>query len=422
MPTSIRSCALLAIGTEVTRGDIVNSNTAYMAQTLTNWGFDVTIHLCVKDTKQAITQALSILEQSCDCIITTGGLGPTSDDLTASAIASWLGTTTLFNQEAYAITERRLKTLGIQEPSDIQKKQAYLPQSATVLDNTQGTAAGFYIIKKQPQKNMHIFSLPGVPHEMKAMLENQVWPYLKPLCQRIYTCLKYMTYGSYEASLSALLKDFEAQYKNQVSIAYRVCFPEIEIKLIAEQTSYLEAADKELKTILKGIIYSQTNQTYIEHTIELLRQKKLTLSIAESCTGGLLAHLLTSYPVSDILLADTVVYHNHAKHLFLDIEETLIQTYGAVSEEVALAMAQAISRKTQSNIGIGITGIAGPSGGSSKKPVGLVYVAIVLQTPHQNNQQSLVYPLNIKGDRARIQKQAAYQALFYMNQIISAMP
>jgi nicotinamide-nucleotide amidase len=397
--------ALLSIGTELTRGDIANSNGAWLARELTQLGFDVVAIDTVDDDAERIVQALARLTARHSIVICTGGLGPTTDDLTTACVAKALGTDLELHAPSVEAIAQRLAKMG-RSLSDSNKKQAYFPKGATILPNDWGTAPGFSVRLGQAK----LYFLPGVPHEMMALFEHRVVSDLGIPKERAPFEILLRSYGLPESTLNDRLDGIAQSY--DVVIGYRVRFPEIDIKVHAQgvdggaaQTRAELAADAIVERV-SSVVYGRGETTLPRVIGELLMSEKLNLSVAESCTGGLVASLLSGEPgASRWFQGGIVAYSNEAKTRLLGVDPAILQTKGAVSLEVAEAMAVGACQALGTEVAIGITGVAGPSGGSPGKPIGTVCFG--MHGPFGTHSE--VHQFN--GDRQRIQQLASYHAM-----------
>lgn len=408
--------SIVAIGTEITRGELVNTNATWLADRLVAAGFHVSQVLACEDDEAAIVRMLDFCAGASQLIVVTGGLGPTSDDVTAAAAALWLGEPLQRHPQAIGVTERRLSALQ-RTLNEVQLKQADLPRSAEVLDNPHGTAAGFAVC--HPLNGARALFMPGVPREMKPMFTEQLLPRIAHLAVHGEMQVRLLTYGMGEGQLAQHLQSFEAAHRPYLTLGYRVYFPEVELKLLlnvsqcprpaAEQMHALRA---ELQAQLGPVLLGEMPTSLPRQVAQHLRRLGRRLAVAESCTGGLIAHLLTEEPASDLFDMGLVTYANWAKTRLLGVSEALLESHGAVSEEVARAMAQQMRALSGADYALAVTGIAGPSGGSAEKPVGLVYIAIA--AAHATH----VHRFNWGGERVTIQRHAAYRALDLVRQML----
>jgi len=414
------TCAVLSIGTELTRGELVNSNAAWLSAGLTDLGFEVVEHDVVDDDRDRIMAALDRLSRFADVIVCTGGLGPTTDDLTTEAVATKLGVKLVRDEGSLDHIRRRFERLG-RTMSESNAKQADFPEGASVLANPIGTAPGFEVKLGVARA----YFMPGVPHEMKRMFDEQVVPRIRDIAPNDSYQLRYRTFGLPESVVGEKLRGVEEAFPG-VTIGYRAHFPEIEVKVLARAPGpasrrpgepvpadpqavvreLAERAGEEVRARLGDVIYGDGDATFAGVVGRALRTRGWTLAIAESCTGGLVGHMITKEPgASDFLLLDAVTYANSAKQAVLGIDEDVLRGHGAVSPEVAGRMAEGARRVSGADVALAITGIAGPAGGSDTKPVGLVYLAV------STARGTEVKERRFNGERLWIQTLAAYVGL-----------
>jgi nicotinamide-nucleotide amidase len=398
--------AILCIGTELTRGELVNTNAAWLSERLVEIGFEPAEHVVVPDDRPLIVETLRRLASTSRAVLVTGGLGPTTDDFTAECAAKLLGRPLVTHEPSLEAMRRKLERAG-RTMSASNAKQAELPEHAEALPNAVGTAPGFVI----PYGSAKLFFMPGVPREMKAMFDEHVVPALRPMIEPTTAQRRLRTYGWPESVVGDKLAGVEAAMPG-VTIGYRASVPEVEVKVharganLAEAQQLCERATLEVKARLLEVLYGEDDDTFPAVVGRTLRSRGLRLAIGESCTGGLVGHLLTSEPgASEFLVADIVCYANAAKSMFCGVDEDLIRAHGAVSEEVAKALAEGVRRASGADVGLAITGVAGPTGGSDAKPVGTVHFAV--STAHGTTTDRQLFT----GDRQRIQRVAAFHAL-----------
>ena len=414
------TCAVLSIGTELTRGELVNSNAAWLSAGLTDLGFEVVEHDVVDDDQDRIIAALERLAKFADVIVCTGGLGPTTDDLTTVAVAAALGVGLVRDEASLDHIRRRFERLG-RPMSDSNAKQADFPEGSTVLANPIGTAAGF----EAKVHNARAYFMPGVPHEMKRMFDEQVVPRIRDIAPNDSHQIRFRTFGSPESVVGEKLAGVEEAFPG-VTIGYRAHFPEIEVKVLARMPGpasrrlgdvlpvdpqavvreLAERAAAEVAARLGDIVYGDGDDTFAGVVGRALRTRGWTLAIAESCTGGLVGHMITKEPgASDYLLLDAVTYANSAKQSVLGVDEDVLRGHGAVSPECAARMAEGARRVSGSDVALAITGIAGPGGASDNKPVGLVFFAIATKDGTEVKER------RFNGERLWIQTLASYVGL-----------
>jgi nicotinamide-nucleotide amidase len=409
------TCAVLSIGTELTRGELVNSNAAWLAAELTAAGFEVLEHLVVDDDRSRIVDALSRLRSRVRVVVCTGGLGPTTDDVTTEAVADALGVRLARDEASYEHIRRRMERFG-RTMSATNAKQADFPEGADILPNPIGTAPGFGVV----MGGCTAFFMPGVPREMKRMFEEQVAPRIRAMAPNTLYQSRLRTFGLPESVVGEKLDGVEAAYPGTI-IGYRAHFPEIEVKVLARGASQgaarelCERTTTEVRARLGRHVYGQEDDTFAGVVGRTLRARGWTLAIAESCTGGLVGHLLTREPgASDFLLLDAVTYANSAKARVLGVDEETIRWHGAVSAEVAAAMAAGARRVSGADVALALTGVAGPGGGTDEKPVGTVYMALAGPDGSTDVQHRA-----LGGERAQIQTLAAYAGLQMVRDLCS---
>ena len=407
------TCAILSIGTEITRGELVNTNAAWLGSTLTELGFEVFEHASVDDDEGRIVATLQRLAKSAKVIVSTGGLGPTTDDLTTAAVAAALGVPLERHGASLDHIRRRFERLG-RAMSVSNEKQADFPKGAAVLTNPIGTAPGFEVQIGEARA----FFMPGVPREMKKMFDEQVTPRIRKLSPNDSHQIRFRTFGLPESVVGEKLAGIEDAHPG-VIIGYRAHFPEIEVKVLARAKDKADARDRatraatEVRSRLADVIYGEGDDTFPGVVGRALRTRGFTLAVAESCTGGLVGHLLTREAgASDYLVLDAVTYANSAKQRVLGVDEDALRGHGAVSAEVATGMAEGARRVSGADVALAITGIAGPTGGSETKPVGLVFLAV--STAKGTIVKERRFPFS---DRQQIQTVAAYAGLALVHDV-----
>ncbi len=402
--------AILTIGDEVIEGKIVNTNAELLSKTLEGSNFHVSMHLVVRDDEKDILAGLSFLYQDVDVIVTTGGLGPTADDLTKEICAKYFQEDLiLFPEEYEKIKLYFLKSKG--SITENNQKQAYFIKGATVLDNMNGTAPGMIYEKA----GKVIVNLPGPPKELEPMLYQGVIPYLsKKNNDQIYR-KQYRLMNIGESDAETMIKPIMKKY-SQIKVSPYASVGVIDYIIttpnIGDKTMFYEAC-KEFECILKDFIIGDWSKSIQEIVVQLLKAKSLKLAVAESCTGGLVTSTLVEVPgSSEVLKEGIVTYSNEAKVMRLGVKEITLKQYGAVSKQVAAEMAKGVINSSGANIGVSITGIAGPSGGSLEKPVGLVYSAICF------NGKTNVFENYFNGDRNKIRLRATIHILYELYKIL----
>jgi nicotinamide-nucleotide amidase len=397
--------AVLCIGTELTRGELLNSNATWLAESLTQIGLEVTSLDCVDDDRERIEAALRRLVSTHQVVVCTGGLGPTTDDITTECAARLAGVGLERDQASLARIEELLTRYG-RKMAASNAKQADFPVGSRILPNPNGTAPGFRV----ELLGSAAYFLPGVPREMKAMFDASIAPDLAPLVSEPRHQIVLRTFGLAESEVNDRLAGVEQSFG--VVIGYRASLPEIEVKVLAKaasasaaQAASRSAAD-EVRARLGDYVYGEGFSSLPESVGALLASQGKTLAIAESCTGGLAAELLTrASGASRFFLGSVVVYANQAKTQLLGVPAALIAEHGAVSEPVVRAMAEGARLRLGADIGLAFTGIAGPEGGTEQKPVGLVHWAVASAGGTEHLQRVF------SGDRQGIRRRAVFAGL-----------
>ena len=366
---------IISVGTELLLGNTVNTDTTIIARELSRLGINLLFTGTVGDNPARLDFTIRQALSRSDLVITTGGLGPTGDDLTKETIAKAAGKKLVFHEESF----RRIQEhLAGREMAESEKKQAYLPEGCTVLKNNVGTAPGCAF---ETDAGKLVMMFPGPPSELIPMLRDYGAPYLLKRENAAIVSKNIHVFGLGESRVAELIADL-TEGSNPTAATYaKEC--EMFVRVTARAATEQEAealcqplADK-ITARLGDVVYSTQADSLEELVVRELSARGLKLATAESCTGGLLAKRITDIPgSSDVFEMGAVTYANRIKTMVLDVPEDMLERHGAVSEEVARAMAEGIRRKAGSDLGIGITGIAGPGGGTPEKPVGLVYIAL----------------------------------------------
>jgi nicotinamide-nucleotide amidase len=370
----------LSIGDELICGQIIDSNAATIAAALIRNGLRVQRHVTVGDSELDIIQALTGLGHGSDVIIATGGLGPTVDDLTTLAVAHATGRRLVINEEAKEHLYKMTSKFVARSVSQINEKQAMLPTKTTLIPNPTGTACGFLLM----HNGCHMFFMPGVPSEMSVMLRDSVIPFLtdRDPKKKVIRSVDLNVFGLGEPQVDELLAGI-VRPEHGLQLGICVSFPAIRVTLRAEADTE-EGAEALLAPALQAAreklgehVFSEGDITLHEAIADMLLQHGVTLSLAESCTGGMVAQYITSMAGSSrYFLEGAVTYSNFAKIRSLGIPAELIDGKGAVSSEVAAAMAKGIRSVAGSDLGLAVTGVAGPDGGTDEKPVGTVFISL----------------------------------------------
>lgn len=370
---------IISIGDELLIGQTLNTNAHWIAKELNNIGFTVRQQLSISDSEEAILTAVDEALKHTNVILITGGLGPTSDDLTMPVLNNYFGGKLVKNEQVYQDIEKMITSRGF-EMNQLNQNQAIVPDNCTVIRNAHGTAPGL-LFEKGKQL---IIAMPGVPFEMKAMVTDTVIPLLKEKYElpEIVHQLVY-TQGLPESKLAEMLTDWEKNLPKSIKLAYLPAAGRVKLrlsstgkdrKLIQQQ---IDIEVKKLTELISQYIYSVTTENLECIIGEKLVQQKATLSTAESCTGGYLAHLITSISgSSDYYKGSVIAYANDIKVKVLGVNPEDIAQYGAVSIEVVEQMAWGVKNKMKTDYAIATSGIAGPTGGTDEKPVGTVWIAV----------------------------------------------
>lgn len=403
---------ILTIGNELMNGRIADTNASFIAREANQQGWSVEAIMSVGDDFAAIKDRLSYLLSMTDAVICSGGLGPTSDDITTAAIAEAFGLP-LYTDESVLNFIKDIFTKFNFKWVENNAKQAMFPQGAEVLPNARGTAPGFSL----SMNGKFIFVIPGVPAEAKLMVTNGVLPALRrhfPQKEQYIVKQTIRTFGLSEAAVDEQVKDIDFDSLG-VNIGFYPVFPENHIVLIArsrnqdEARNHLQKAQDEVSAHVRDYIFAYGEQTLEEVIAGLLTAKKLTIAVAESCTGGMITSRLTDVSgSSDYLERGLVTYSNAAKISMLGVPAEIIERHGAVSEETARLMAEGVRKLAGTDLGISSTGIAGPTGGSPEKPVGTVYIALA------DSRKTICRHYAYRWDRKRNKDIFAEAALFLL--------
>jgi len=399
---------IISIGSEILKGQITDTNANFIAKKLVELGIDLEHISAVSDNPESLLSTLKLAFQRSDVIITTGGLGPTEDDITYQTIAQALNLKLIKYPGAEENLKRILKKINTTlSPSNL--KQTYLPEGAKIIINQYGTAPAMILEKD----NKIICSFPGVPHEMKRLVEENLIPYLKekfpPSTIKKSKTLKITGLG--ESSVNELIRDYMNKQTN-FSFGIYANPEDIQVQITTqaptekEVEKMLQSSVNQLTKILGNYIYGSDKETIEEVVGNLLKSKKLKVSVAESCTGGILGEMITRIPGSSKYFQGGVIsYNSRVKEELLKVPPEVITKYGEVSRQTAKLMAEGVRRCCHSDIGISITGIAGPGGATDKKKVGLVYMALA------DGKKTLTQKHQLFGDRQLIRLRSARRVL-----------
>ena len=387
---------LISIGNEILLGRTINTNLSYIAEKLAGLGLPLWQNSVIKDEADDIFNALNKFWAESDIIISTGGLGPTDDDITKQTIAEFFGKELTFHEDIWQQVQEMFARRGLHTPQ-INRCQAMVPDGFSVLQNLRGTAPGLLL----EDSGKVMIALPGVPLEMKYIFETHLISYLQSRfsCQPIHQ-RDIHTSGVSESALAERLSDFKP--REGVSLAWLPQTGRVDLRLYGTRLEDVEADTAELTGRMKDVIWAYDHETPYVALHKLMLEKRLTLSVAESCTGGLIQQKITDLEgASGYFLGGVVSYSNSLKEKILNVHEETLVKHGAVSAETATAMALGIKQLTNSELGISVTGIAGPDGGSNEKPVGTVFFAIAFRDEVHGFRQYF------SGDRTSVRQKAA---------------
>jgi nicotinamide-nucleotide amidase len=402
---------IIAVGSELLTPHRQDTNSLYLTEKLNALGVEVRFKCIVGDEAEGLTAAAKLAIRRSDIIIFSGGLGPTEDDLTRESVAEALGLKLQRDPSIIAKLEERFAKRGMKmSPNNL--KQADIITSAVALPNSLGTAPGQWLAGKYDGRERIVILLPGPPYELKGLFENECLPRLRARIPAQYIAIRTLKMAMMpESQVDARVAPI---YKTYTDIETTILAGAGEIQLHlrcrkdsqAEADARVEELAEKIEDELGDAIFSRKGESIEQIVSYLLQMRSMTLAVAESCTGGLLAERITSLGGSSrYFLGGAVVYSNELKTQFANVPKAMIDRHGAVSREVAAAMAEGIRKRCLSSYGVGITGVAGPGGGTEQKPVGLVYVALAGEEGTQ------VVERNFLGDRTRIRQFSTQQAL-----------
>jgi nicotinamide-nucleotide amidase len=403
------SVELIAVGTELLLGQLVDTNTAHVASRLSTIGLDVHATHGVGDNLERIAAVISAALDRADGVVTTGGLGPTVDDLTKEAVCLALGLDTVLDQPSLEFMQAIFKSFG-REMRENNRKQAEMPRGAQVLTNPNGTAPGFIVFR---QDGRFVACMPGVPREMKPMLDDRLIPILRErfdLHDAIYTRVIH-TINLGESEIDHRIDDlFRTSENPKIAVLAHDFRCDVKIMAKAASAEAAEAAiaplQRDIEARLAGFVYGVDAATPESAVHDLLVARGLTIATAESCTGGRIAAALTAVPGSSkSFIGGIVAYDNAVKIEQLGVDPKIIEAHGAVSEETVLAMARGARERFGASLGFATTGIAGPDGGGAEKPVGMVWFAL------DDGAAPRAWKYQFRGGRSEVQGRSVTFAL-----------
>jgi len=414
---------IISVGTELLMGQIVDTNAAWLSKNLPLEGISLYHRETVGDNKERLSRIIEMALKRSDIIFTIGGLGPTSDDITKETVADVLNEELVLDDDSHKILTDFFKSINRPMPEN-NIKQVKFPKNGHILKNPVGTAPGCVFIVEDNTKteanNKYVIVMPGPPREFKKMYKDEVMPFLKSINGNKETYIKskiIKTFGIGESTLEETLKDLMkstnptvAPYIGNGDVMLRVTASSDKETIACDLVSEME---NKISNILGDAIYGYEDDTLPKIIVDLLMKKNLTLSIAESCTGGMISKEITDIPgASQILLFDAVTYSNQAKEKILKVKKDTLINHGAVSKECAKEMVLGLKDLTNSDIAISVTGIAGPASDDSSKPVGLVYIGV----SYKNNTN--IHELNFPGDRQNVRLRTTLTALDLIRKLI----
>lgn len=406
---------ILAVGTELLMGQIANTDAQYLSRGLNELGINVYYHTVVGDNPARLRKQLEESFERSDLVITTGGLGPTDDDMTKEMVADFLGMELVLHRPSLEVMERFFAKIGrVMTPNN--EKQAWFPAESIVLENPSGTAPGCIM-----EKDGKIFVvLPGPPRELNPMFDNLVRPYLMERSGARITSKMLHIYGMGESEVAYRLRELIETQSNPTLATY-VGSGDVLLRITArtegedDALALIDPMVEKVHALLGDVVISDEDETLPEIVVRLLQEKNATVACAESCTGGMISSMIVDVPgASDVLLEGAVTYSNEAKMRRLGVTEAILAQYGAVSEPCARAMAEGMRKTSGADYAMATTGIAGPGGGTPEKPVGLIYVAVASRSGTQ------VVEYHLSRDRSHNRRTTALNALNLLRKTLLA--
>ena len=408
---------IVTIGDEILIGQITDTNSVWMAQQLNLHGARIQGMSSISDSLEDIISTLNRVSKQADVILVTGGLGPTKDDVTKKAIAKYYETGFVFSQDTYERIVRMFERWG-RSTTEAHREQCFMPQNATILTNKAGTAPGMWF----DENDTVVVSMPGVPYEMKYLMEQEVIPRLverfpaQPIAHRTI-----QTIGEGESRIAKRIEAFENNLPENIKLAYLPSLGKVRLRLSGTGTNQvalegqLDALVAELVPQIDDLVFGYETDSIESVVGELLKERALTLSTAESCTGGYVAHKITSISGSSAYFKGSIVaYDNSVKRNLLHVQAATLETAGAVSEACVKEMVAGVRDQLKTDIGIAISGIAGPTGGTPDKPVGTIWLAV------SNGEQTLTRKLQLGKKRVLNIHYTSNQALNMVRQLVLA--
>ncbi len=417
----IQKAVILSTGDEITTGKILDSNANFIADKLHENGIDLVAVITVGDVPERLEWAWRTAIRMGDIVISTGGIGPTSDDLTTETIARVAGRKIVRDEASVEHIRRLFATVNRTMPEN-NLKQADFPEGAEVIPNPLGTAPGFHLPVRSGDRESHLIVMPGVPREMKPMMENWVVPWIAKNrgSNKLFAVRIFQTFGISESGLDQAVAGLIRPEEGRV--AFRASFPQISMRITVEgepgaAERKLEELSERVRAKISNHLFAEGDASMEEVVGRLLIAQGLKLAIAESCTGGLIGHRLTNVPGSSkFLKADLVTYSNESKAAILGVSQETLKAFGAVSEECVREMAAGVRKRIGADLAIATSGIAGPDGGSVEKPVGTVYIAL------DSEEVKTAHRYQMRGTRDWIKLLTSQVALDWMRRFALKIP
>ena len=407
---------IITIGDELLIGQVIDTNSAWIARELNKNGIAVKKRVSVGDSSREIKDALDIESVNTDIILITGGLGPTSDDITKPALCEYFGGKMVVNEEALENVKYLFEKIFKRPVTQVNLMQAEVPEVCEVIQNKRGSAPGMIFRKN----DTFYISMPGVPYEMKGMMEESVIPMLVSkyeLPSILHATV--LTAGIGESALAEVIKDFEYTLPAEIKLAYLPNYGMVRLRLSTsgfdkdKTKGRLDSYFTQLKSLVKEYMVTDVDDSMPVFIGKLLKSKNKTVSTAESCTGGYIAHLITSVAgSSDYFKGSIISYSNDVKQKMLNVSETTLSNFGAVSEETVAEMLKGLLEKLNTDYGIAVSGIMGPGGGTENKPVGTLWIAVGTSSNH------LCQKFSLRFDRERNIEVAGIMALNLLRKFI----
>ena len=373
--------SILTIGDEILNGTTIDTNSAFIAKTCITNGLSVKATFSIADSYESIYEGLEMAKNDTDIVFITGGLGPTKDDITKQALSNFFKSDLVFNEEVFTKIESYFSHRGAKQV-ELNRKLAYIPSNAMLIKNDRGTAFGMWF----SHEGKVFIAMPGVPHEMRHMMTNQVIPKIINDFKLPHIINKYiMTAGIGETAIYEKIEDIEASMPPYISLAYLPNLGSVKLRLSSIQklgeenrnTKLIHFQNLIVERIQKYVFSLDEHDKLADALGKLLLKRKETIATAESCTGGFIAHLITQTPGSSAYFEGSVIAYSYdVKENILGVSAEILNSVGAVSEEAVLAMAKGLIQKLKTTYGIAVSGIAGPGGGTPDKPVGTVWIAV----------------------------------------------